>query len=114
MNIDKPPEKRTGTRFNVSLALQYRYLTKLNNALSRDVSEGGLSFTTSDFIPLNTQLFVALLPKDEPLRATGQVVWVRKVPYGDRYNVGLKFTDISAYNKARISTLEDRVLRDNF
>jgi Tfp pilus assembly protein PilZ len=59
-------------------------------------------------------MFVALLPKDEPLRATGQVVWVRKVPYGDRYNVGMKFTDISAYNKARISTLEDRVLRDNF
>ena len=50
----------------------------------------------------------------DALRATGQVVWVRKVPYGDRYNVGMKFTDISAYNKARISTLEDRVLRDNF
>jgi hypothetical protein len=110
----QPQEKRKNPRFGVSLGLQYRYLTKLNNALTRDISENGVSFTTSDFIPLNTQIFVAILPKDEPLRAGGVVAWVNKVPYGDRYNVGMKFTDISAYNRARIASLEDRIIRDNF
>jgi Tfp pilus assembly protein PilZ len=107
-------EKRATTRFRTSLPIQYRYLTKVNNALTHNLSEGGLSFTTTDFIPVNTQLFVAILPKDEPLRAGGTVVWIQKMPYGDRYNVGMKFTAINAYNKARIASLEDKMVRDAF
>jgi hypothetical protein len=107
-------EKRTTTRFRNSLPIQYRYLTKVNNALTHDLSEGGLSFTTNDFIPVNTQLSVSILPKDEPLRAGCTVVWVQKMAYGDRYNVGMKFTDINAYNKARIASLEDKMVRDTF
>jgi hypothetical protein len=107
-------EKRAATRFKASLPIQYRYLTKVNNALILDLSEGGLSFTTNDFIPVNTQLFVAILPKEEPLRAGGKVVWVQKMAYGDRYNVGMRFTDINAYNKARIASLEDKMVRDAF
>ncbi|MDD5491356.1 MAG: PilZ domain-containing protein [bacterium] len=105
-------EKRATTRFRAGLPVQYRYLTKVNNALILDLGEGGLSFTTNDFIPVNTQLFVAILPKDEPLRAGGKVVWVQKMPYGDRYNVGMIFTDINAYNKARIASLEEKMVRE--
>ncbi len=107
-------EKRATTRFRASLPVQFRYLTKINNALTHDLSEGGLSFTTNDFIPVNTQLFVAVLPKEEPLRAGGTVVWVQKMPYGDRYNIGVKFTDINAYNKARIASLGDKMVLDTF
>lgn len=105
-------EKRANTRFRASLPVQYRYLTKVNNALTHDLSESGLSFTTNDFIPVNTQLFVAILPQEEPLRAGGRVAWVQKVPFGDRYNIGLKFTDINAYNKARIASLESKMIMD--
>lgn len=107
-------EKRADTRFRASLPVQYRYLTKINNALTHDLSENGLSFTTSDFIPVNTQLFVAIFTKEEPLRAGSRVVWVQKVPFSDRYNVGLKFTDLNAYNQARIASLEDEMIRDVF
>ena len=105
-------EKRANTRFRTSIPVQYRYLTKVNNALTHDLSETGLSFTTNDFIPVNTQVFIAILPKEEPLRAGGRVVWIQKVPFGDRYNVGLKFTDLNAYNQARIASLEDKMIRD--
>lgn len=107
-------EKRAATRFRTGLPVQYRYLTKVSNALTIDLSEGGLSFTTNDFIPVNTKLFVAILPKEEPLRAGGTVVWIQKMPYGDRYNVGMKFTDINAYNRARIASLDDKMVLDNF
>lgn len=104
-------EKRAKTRFRASLPVQYRYLTKVNNALTHDLSESGLSFTTNDFIPVDTQLFIAILPKEEPWRAGSRVVWVQKVPFGDRYNIGLKFTDLNAYNQARITSLKDKMIR---
>lgn len=108
------PEKRKHSRFNTGVPMQYRYLTKVSNALSRDIGRGGVCFTATDFIPVNTLLFVALLPKDEPLRASGKIVWVQKVPYGERYNIGLQFTEINDYNKERIVNLESRLLRANF
>lgn len=107
----KPTEKRKYQRILLNVPLQYRYSVKINNALLYDIGRGGLKFTTTDFIPVNTSLAVAILMKEEPLKGEGEIAWVRKVPFGDRYVIGLKFREVTQRAMERIVYLEDTVLR---
>lgn len=110
----KPTEKRKYQRFLLSVPLQYRYSVKINNALLYDIGRGGLKFTTTDFIPVNTSLTAVILMKEEPLKVDGEIAWVCKVPFGDRYMIGLRFREVSQRVAERIDNLENTLLVQKF
>ncbi len=65
----------------------------MTGSLSGDISEGGLRLSVQQFIPLNTivRLQIHVSDPERVLAAQGRVVWVREVPQGDRYDVGIEF-----------------------
>ena len=59
-----------------------------------DISEGGLKFYTTDFIPLHKAVRLSFyIRAQQHIALSGKVVWVQKMPHSDNYQVGLKFDD---------------------
>lgn len=77
----------------------------LENSLTRDISESGIGLLAQKFVPKDTNLImeISLSPRSEPVLAVGKVKWIRKVGYGDRYRLGMEFTDIAQSSKSRLS-----------
>lgn len=104
-------EKRRYRRFPCNLPLQYRAFgpdTPGNKGgFTRDIAEGGIRFVANRFIPVATNLTldVNLSTTPQHLKATSKVVWVRKLREGDRYEVGLEFTEISDDDRRRVRTI---------
>ena len=61
-------------------------------SLSRDLSSGGIQLSLNDFVPLGTEMELKVtLRTGAVLDCQGKVVWVRQVPFSDRYQAGLEF-----------------------
>jgi hypothetical protein len=110
-----PLEKRKHSRTSKFLYLQYSYFTKYNyltkifEAVTKNISAGGLSFSTKNFIPEKTKVSVLLSPKEEKLKTSGEVVWVRKAKKlfknNEQYNIGLKFTETKDIGIEKVTRL---------
>jgi hypothetical protein len=110
-----PPEKRKHSRLAKFLYVQYTYFTKYNyltkifEAVTKDISSGGLSFSTKQFIPEKTKVSMLLSPKETKLKACGEVVWIRKTKKlfknNEHYNIGLKFTPNKDTETDKIASL---------
>lgn len=113
LNIE---EKRRFNRADANLALQYRNLRKSNDPLalsvSRNISEGGVCFTSSEFISLACRLVVEIsLPNaPKPVKAISKVAWIRKLPAGDQYQLGNQFLEMTKEDKAHIMNFVSRAL----
>jgi hypothetical protein len=64
--------------------------------LAEDVSECGVRASSPEFVPLGARLLIAFDDEStvEPLRTVGAVVWVKKVPYQERWTLGIAFVDM--------------------
>ena len=85
--------------------------TLLENSITRDISKEGIGLLVQKFVPKDTNLIMelSLSPKTEPILAVGRVRWIRKVGYGDRYRLGMQFTDLSPGARNRLTDyLEER------
>lgn len=102
-------EKRRHRRVTGDFPLKYRTLedNPYSGGFTRNIAEGGVRFIGHRFIPLATNLTLNLsLPTTaRRLNALGKVVWIRKVPTGERYEIGLEFIDISDDDKREIRTV---------
>jgi len=93
-------EKREFPRVPISVPLRYKDFSAKpsgeNKSVSRNISQGGISFTTNDFVPLSNRLVLELdIPAfQEPVRAITKIAWIRKLPVGGRYSVGGQFVEI--------------------
>ena len=76
-------------------------------SLTSDVCEGGLRFTTSEFIAAPCRLILELdVPAQaEPVQAVSQVAWVADMAAdsGKKYEVGNQFMEITQRDQERIS-----------
>ncbi len=75
------------------------YLTNrgshFGGCLGVDLSEGGLRFYFSDFIPPNTEMtlnFSVSHPQEDRVGVNGRVAWVHKLPHSEQYLVGFEFS----------------------
>jgi len=63
-------------------------------ALSCDISQGGLRMNVADFVPLNEDVALQVqMSLEEVAECAGRVVWVRQMPFMERYQLGLEFLD---------------------
>ena len=94
-------EKRRYRRVAYQEAIHYQFpeRTKFGGCLSKDISIGGIQLNFNDFVPVNTDLTVSVKIKDIPkiIDVSGRVVWVKQVPYSDRYKLGLEFTNTKPF-----------------
>ena len=93
-------ERRRHSRREADFPLRYRETlatrSHYRGVQLKDLGSGGVRFQTEGFIPLNTSLICEFsLPESfRPVRAISRVAWSRRLPLGDRYEIGSEFLEI--------------------
>lgn len=112
-------DKRRHNRLESTLPLRYKNLktpaNSVTGSLTRNISEGGVCFESSEFISLACRLVLEInlptLPK--PIKAISKVAWIRKLPTNDLYELGNQFLDMTKEDKAHITNFVNNVLDTN-
>ena len=96
-------EKRKHRRFPSKLSLKYRLLQnsppKLRQGQSIDMSNGGMSFRSSEFIPHQSSVLVEFKSPNlrRPMRFVSEVVHAREHRAGDHFIIGVEFQQMLKY-----------------
>ncbi|MFH1460506.1 MAG: PilZ domain-containing protein [Candidatus Omnitrophota bacterium] len=105
-------DRRQYVRVNSDFPVQINQIPRnnpvqLQNSISIDMSEGGLQLSSFYFYPVNSRIMVEIFHSQnkEPMKSMARIVWMRQLPYQDRYKVGIEFTDLSQDNRYRIKEL---------
>lgn len=92
-------ERRKYIRVPDSSQISYKCISKehVDEQLTKDVSQGGIRFVVHDFVPKDSYLKIRLtLSKTSAsFEAMVRVVWTKRIPYRDGYELGVEFVDIS-------------------
>jgi len=71
--------------------------------LTKDLSTGGFKVTVDNFMSCFSNFIADLnLSTQKNIRTISKVAWIRKMPYADRYEAGLKFVFIDDSDKTAI------------
>jgi len=90
-------EKRKHPRFQSKRALKYHLLRnsppQIQHSHSIDVSEEGMSFRSSEFIPHQTPVLIEFTPPDmhRPMSFVSEVVHAREHAEGNHFIIGMQF-----------------------
>ena len=112
-------EKRKFKRLESTFPIQYRNLRKAGvipaGSITRNLSEGGVCFKSSEFISLACRLVLEIsLPNaTRPVKAISKVAWIRKVPASDQYELGNQFLEITKEDRAHIMNFVKQSLASN-
>lgn len=108
-------EKRKGPRFKIAASVEYRMLRGSpevkKNSIINDISIGGVRFITDEFLALTARMVVdiALPVPERPVSAVSKIAWIRKLPNGDKYEIGNQFLEMSRGDKERLSNYLNRL-----
>lgn len=111
---DDFPERRQQPRVNTTMSVQYRGIRQQNDsvvdAISRDISAGGVRLLVNEFISVFTRLIldIAVPSTPKPVRVVSKITWIRKRPYGEQYEVGAQFMDMSEEDKRGVGDFVER------
>ena len=92
-NIHLEKRRYRRVRFSEPVGFHLKTPNNFGGCLARDLSEGGIQLTLNEFVPLNSEITLQLKLSRFPkvVDVTGRVAWLQRVPYSDRYAVGLEF-----------------------
>lgn len=103
-------ERRQFPRINARLPLQFKDIQRpietYSGSLTRDISAGGVRFLSNEFLSIFTRLLIeASIPSfSRPVKAISKVAWIRKIPSGNQYDVGVKFMDMTEEDKKHLAS----------
>ena len=112
-------EKRRYPRAETNLPISYKNLRNVGDApvssMTRDISEGGARFKTSEFISLACRLVleISIPTSPKPVKAISKVAWIKKLPAGDNYEIGNHFLEITKEDKSRIMEYINSVIKES-
>ena len=110
-------ERRRYFRTETNMPLKYKNLRNVGKvpigSLTKDISEGGVRFKTTEFVSLACRLVLEInLPTNpKPIKAISKVAWIRKIQAGDSYELGNQFLEITKEDKSRIMDFVNRSSR---
>lgn len=86
-------EKRHFRRINVKVPLRYQIRGRpdFNNAVSNDISAGGMGFLNDGFIAPDNYLNIEINLLPEVVNATAKVIRSDALPRCDKYRLGIEF-----------------------
>ncbi len=103
-------ERRKYSRVKTHVPVRYRTLRGNagglgSSSLTKNLSEGGIRFRTSEFISMACRLILELdIPMfTKPVKAITKVAWIKKSPSGNEYEIGNQFLEMSKQDKELIS-----------
>ncbi len=81
----------------------------MHQVIGRDISEGGLQVWADRMFAVRARLLVEMEAPDVPegIQAVGSVAWVSHGSAGERWILGIEFSDISETARSRIRSLTD-------
>ena len=94
MDSLKAQERRQFKRVRLSEAVRYQLIdpAQFGGCLSYDISQGGLKIYFNDFVPMGVNMTLQIrLGLEKVLEKTARIVWVKQLPFSDKYHIGLKF-----------------------
>jgi c-di-GMP-binding flagellar brake protein YcgR len=91
-------ERRRYMRIPENLPLVYEIVpggTEKEN-IAKDISQSGMRFLINEFVPKDCRLRVKINFKGTLFNFETLVkcMWTRKIPYSDRYEIGVEFLDM--------------------
>jgi Tfp pilus assembly protein PilZ len=101
-------ENRKFKRKVYSLPLKHRDLSKnetvTTTSVAANISEGGVSFTSDEFVPLAQRLVleISLPTTPDAIKAISRVIWIKKIASTDQYVIGSQFLQMRKEDKARL------------
>ena len=97
-------EQRASQRVSVAVDIHLASDSQFFSGLSGDISEGGLFLSTYRTLPIGSpvDLEFSLPGSDSPLRARGQVRWLREHAPEYPRGVGIAFEDLADDDRERI------------
>lgn len=94
-------ERRHFPRVNFRTPIRFEIVgeSEFDNAVSIDLSVGGLSFVSNDFISPSTELILEINILSRVLKSSGRVVWSYHLPHSDRNRFGVEFLKFDTFEK---------------
>lgn len=101
----KIEEKRRSQRIkiNTPLCYQIRGTALYKNALCDNISAGGMSVISNDFIPLSATLMLEMNILSRTLRPIGKIARVEFLPRSNQKRLGVQFVEFAASEKNYLS-----------
>lgn len=91
-------ERRKFIRIPESAPITYEIMDdpETGEHLTKDISQGGIRFFVHRFVPVNSFLRIKLFLKKITFyfEALVKVVWIRRDPHGERFEVGVEFINM--------------------
>ncbi len=106
-------ERRQFPRLSFHSPVQFRNVLKpqepFSGSLSKDLSAGGLSITTDQFLPRDTRLvlLVSLPILLKPVRTIGRILWIKQ-RFGETYDCGVQFLEMNTEDRDAIAAYVER------
>jgi c-di-GMP-binding flagellar brake protein YcgR len=92
-------ERRKYVRVYEKAEITYIVIPALSSKqyITSDISQGGIRFFVHNFIPKDSYLKIRIVfsKSNVVIEAVVRLQWIKQVPYSDRYEVGVRFIDIS-------------------
>lgn len=101
----KAEEKRRFPRINLQSAIRYqiRGTPQFDNAISDDISVGGLGFSHDKFIAPATPLMLEINVLSRILRPIGRIAWASPMAHSYRNRMGIEFIEVDPQEKNYLS-----------
>ena len=102
-------DKRQYIREDLRCPLQIKALSMdgtqfMRNSFSNNISELGLGITSFDFFAVGEKVHLQLFSSAwaQLLEIIGRVVWIKRLPFQDRFRIGIEFVDTTESLKQKI------------
>jgi len=98
-------EKRRFQRVDLhtTLRCQVRGSADFDNSISDNISEGGLAFSSSKFIPPSTPVMLEIGLLSKILHPICRVSWCQPLPHSNRNRLGVEFLEFDSSEKKYLS-----------
>ncbi len=107
---EKRRHKRITEYTSIAYKLPFRPLPE--KFLTRDISQSGVMFLAHEFIPKGTvvDIVVNLTKIPFSFQSYTRVMWARKDPTGERYEIGVEFMNLSKNARDRLVNYINEVI----
>lgn len=98
---DKLSDKRLYPRidFRLPLRCQIRGQSETSGLLTKNICLDGISFNSESFIAPNTCLNLEISLLNNIINTAGKVVRINHIPRSDKFDMGIKFVELSCEQK---------------
>lgn len=99
--VIKLEEKRHCPRINFHTPIRYqiRGTSEFDNAISDNISTGGISFINNKFIAPATPVMLEINVLSRILRPIGKIAWSSPLPHSYRNRLGIEFLELDPQEK---------------